>query len=234
VCLTTLVTRKVAEGVRMYSQQSWKELVGNRGKELVEANIGCVVDFYTQQADASNHAVREAACACIAELGDKIDKRCLSPHVLRLLEVLIACFRDERSVLVNCAFAQRMCIVPAFLCPENGVVGDCCSWPVRDAACIACGNFLRCFPTESAPHLDELFVLFFAHVTDPIWSVREDAAVALGSVVGAYGEDAFAKVHAELRLLLPAAKQQAANSSVRPAQINRIARFASKLSSSGL
>ena len=23
------------------------------------------------------------------------------------------------------------------------------SWPVRDAACVACGNFVSCFPTES-------------------------------------------------------------------------------------
>lgn len=144
---------------------------------------GCGSDQDTHLAPncASNHAVREAACACIAELGDKIDKACLSEHVLTLLRVLLECFRDE-------------------------------SWPVRDAACIACGNFLRCFPAESAPFLDDLFVLFFAHVVDPIWSVREDAAVALGAVVEAYGDEAFLKVHTELLSMLPAAKEQPANS----------------------
>lgn len=43
----------VAEGVRLYSQQSWKIIAGDSGKALVEANIGNVVKFYTEQADAS-------------------------------------------------------------------------------------------------------------------------------------------------------------------------------------
>ena len=30
------------------------------------------VEFYISQSDADNHAVREAACACIAELGSKV------------------------------------------------------------------------------------------------------------------------------------------------------------------
>ena len=31
-----------------------------------------VVEFYISQSQAANHAVREAACACIAELGTKV------------------------------------------------------------------------------------------------------------------------------------------------------------------
>jgi len=30
------------------------------------------VEFYISQTKADNHAVREAACACIAELGTKV------------------------------------------------------------------------------------------------------------------------------------------------------------------
>ena len=30
------------------------------------------VTFYISQTEADNHAVREAACACIAELGSKV------------------------------------------------------------------------------------------------------------------------------------------------------------------
>ena len=30
------------------------------------------VEFYVSQTKADNHAVREAACACIAELGTKV------------------------------------------------------------------------------------------------------------------------------------------------------------------
>ena len=55
-----------------YNQATWKEVVGNRGQELVEKHVAEIVGFYLSQADAANHAVREAACACIAELGLKV------------------------------------------------------------------------------------------------------------------------------------------------------------------
>jgi hypothetical protein len=45
------------------------------------------------QTHADNHAVREAACACIAELGNKIGREALQPHVNALLEALLSCFR---------------------------------------------------------------------------------------------------------------------------------------------
>ena len=85
------------------------------GVDLVTAQIRPFVDFYIAQTRADNHAVREAACACIAELGAKLPPDCLRDHVTALLAALIDCFRDD-------------------------------SWPVRDAACIACGNFIKSFP----------------------------------------------------------------------------------------
>jgi hypothetical protein len=39
--------------------------------------INQTVAFYVEQSDADNHAVREAACACIAELAQKIDRDAL-------------------------------------------------------------------------------------------------------------------------------------------------------------
>lgn len=74
--------------------------------------------FYISQTEANNHAVREAACACIAELGSKINKQAVQPYVQRLLDALIVCFQDD-------------------------------SWPVRDAACLACGNFIMSFPQQA-------------------------------------------------------------------------------------
>ncbi|RMX42240.1 hypothetical protein pdam_00011613 [Pocillopora damicornis] len=107
----------VAEGVRIYSQQSWKMIVGTEGKHLVEKYITETVEFYISQTKADNHAVREAACACIAELGTKVSQDSLRSHVSELLQALVFCFKDD-------------------------------SWPVRDAACVACGNFVLCFPQE--------------------------------------------------------------------------------------
>lgn len=69
-----------------------------------------VVFYYISQSKANNHAVREAACAVIAELMEKVDKAAVSPHVPDLLRALLLCFKDS-------------------------------SWPVRDAACTACGRY---------------------------------------------------------------------------------------------
>lgn len=68
-----------------------------------------VVFYYISQSKANNHAVREAACAVIAELMEKVDRQAVSPHVPDLLRALLLCFKDS-------------------------------SWPVRDAACTACGR----------------------------------------------------------------------------------------------
>lgn len=62
----------MAEGVKLYSQETWRLVTNGRGVALVEENIEGVVKFYIGQSQASNHAVREAACACIAELGSKV------------------------------------------------------------------------------------------------------------------------------------------------------------------
>ncbi|KAJ7369805.1 hypothetical protein OS493_036321 [Desmophyllum pertusum] len=150
----------VAEGVRIYSQQSWKMIVGTEGKHLVEKYITETVKFYISQTQADNHAVREAACACIAELGTKVNPDSLRPNVSDLLQALVCCFRDD-------------------------------SWPVRDAACVACGNFVLCFPQECSSSMDELYPLFFENLSDSIPSVRQGAAMSLGNVVKAYGEGAL-------------------------------------------
>lgn len=134
----------------------------------------------------------------------------MSPFVPRLLRALLMCFKDA-------------------------------SWPVRDAACLACGRCVTAFPEESRevlevrrggvggggreavdccgpfwspavasslrpalpsppslppshPPLQELYALWFAHLWDNIYSVRQDSATALGNAVRAYGDEAVARI----------------------------------------
>ena len=56
------------------------------------------------------------------------------------------------------------------------------------AACLACGNFVLCFPAECRGFLEELFPLFLANLEDSIPSVRQGASVAIGNIVKAYGK----------------------------------------------
>ncbi|KAL4425118.1 hypothetical protein ABPG77_008223 [Micractinium sp. CCAP 211/92] len=171
----------VAEGVRLYSQETWRQVMGDSGREWVAKCASQVVAYYIEQSKANNHAVREAACACIAELMCKVDKEAVAPYVPRLLRALIMCFKDA-------------------------------SWPVRDAACLACGRCVTAFPEESREVLKELYSLWFAHLSDNIFSVREDTAVALGNAVRAYGDEATARIVAVLRDTVLEARDQPADS----------------------
>lgn len=150
----------IAEGVRIYSQETWRQVTGEFGKELVEKYIDKFVQYYEEGTASDNQAVREAACSCIAELATKVDAHIVQPHVPALLAVLLTCFHDS-------------------------------NWPVRDAACLACGNFISAFPAESQPSMDALFPLFFSNLGDNIASVRQGAASSLKNVVKAYPDTAL-------------------------------------------
>ncbi|XP_065898567.1 uncharacterized protein [Dysidea avara] len=167
----------VAEGVRVYSQQTWLTVTKNQGVHLVEERISSVVAFYVAQSSADNHAVREAACACIAELGSKVSKDILSPHVAKLLSTLLVCFKDE-------------------------------CWPVRDAACLACGNFVSCFPAECLPKWEEILSLCLINLEDSISSIRQGAAISVAQMIQTYGDDVFENVLSILKTRLPLVKDQ--------------------------
>lgn len=147
----------IADGVRIYSQRSWQEICGDQGIKFVENHIEAVVKYYIQATQANNHAVREAACHCIAELAIKINSDKTRPFVPSLINALLDCFKDD-------------------------------SWPVRDAACVSCGNLLLEFYDEVRSHENVLYKLFLGNLQDPIPSVRAGAAITLGKYAKAYPE----------------------------------------------
>ena len=191
----------LAQGVKLYSQETWREVFGGADEDGLHASgesrggggIGAVARnaaplcrYYSKMCDADNHAVREAGCQGVAELAQKVGQHplyaeYLSPYVNMLLQALLMCFHDE-------------------------------SWPVRDEACLACGTFCIAYVEECRPELPTLFERWTEQLTDQIWSVREDAAVALGDAVTAYGPDMLEKVLPIIRKSLPAAKEQPAMS----------------------
>jgi hypothetical protein len=111
--------------------------------------------------------VREAACHCISELCTKVAQAGTE-------------FRDPFKPHIQSLL---------------GALVDCFkdeSWPVRDAACVACGSFVATFPEESSEKYSELCDLWFAHLSDNINSVRHHSALALAEVFSAadiYQED---------------------------------------------
>lgn len=61
----------------------------------------------------------------------------------------------------------------------------CCAgraWTVRNAACVAFGQVVLAYPEQCQSQLDAIIAKLLKHLSDPISSVREDSAVALGQV----------------------------------------------------
>ena len=107
----------VAEGLRLYSQETWKNVVGEKGKDYVLTYFDLFITFYLEQGGSDNYAARETACLCISELCSKIavlNKEIMKPYVSRMLECLIGCFKDP-------------------------------VWAVKETACVACGRFVLVF-----------------------------------------------------------------------------------------
>eukprot|EP00927_Polykrikos_kofoidii_P042285 TRINITY_DN3615_c0_g1_i1.p1 TRINITY_DN3615_c0_g1~~TRINITY_DN3615_c0_g1_i1.p1 ORF type:complete len:827 (-),score=154.80 TRINITY_DN3615_c0_g1_i1:44-2455(-) len=184
----------VAEGVRLYSQETWKSVCGPRGgARLLMAHIDEVISEYCTAAKAPNHAVREAACNCISELAARVAgtpqepspfrEHFTPPRIETLMDTLMAAFQDE-------------------------------SWPVRDIASTAVGHFVRSFPSECAKHRSLLLELWFEQIQDNIPSLRSNGAAALCGVIVGPWSDLWEDVLIRLRELLPAAEKQADNSEI--------------------
>lgn len=62
----------VAEGVRVYSIETWRLTFGESGRQVVCDYAKEICEYYITQSAADNHAVREAACHCISELCTKV------------------------------------------------------------------------------------------------------------------------------------------------------------------
>lgn len=144
----------IAAGVRIHNQDTWRKLFPSGGSEYVNINISSFVAFYCKQIAADNHAVREAACACIAELAQKCSPDALENQWEPMLKSLIDCFGDD-------------------------------SWPVRDATCIASGNFVNTLPEVTKPMHPVLYQKFLENCMDPIASVRQGGATSLGYLIKA-------------------------------------------------
>eukprot|EP01138_Halocafeteria_seosinensis_P007700 gb/GECG01007868.1/.p1 GENE.gb/GECG01007868.1/~~gb/GECG01007868.1/.p1 ORF type:complete len:665 (+),score=73.80 gb/GECG01007868.1/:1-1995(+) len=177
----------VAAGVRNASQALWESLFppseGKGAKDAIVRHIDAFVQYYSEQADSDNHAVREAACHCISELSLKLPSVPLRKHVANLLEVLLQCFDDESWPVRDAACEATGKFVEAF--PDE--CKDCCE--------------------------EKLVPRWRAHLWDNVWSVRKNSAISFKRYLRAYGDEAYPTVAAILESYLPSVKDQPKESS---------------------
>ncbi|RUS87848.1 hypothetical protein EGW08_004381 [Elysia chlorotica] len=171
----------VAEGVRIYSQETWRQITKGEGKTLVENYIDDVVSFYVVSTESDNHAVREAACACIAELGSKIDKTVVRPYVCKLLETLLICFNDDSWPVRDAACIACGHFVLCF--PEESRSSLPALYPlffnnlqdnipsVRQGAAVAISNIVKAY--DAAEH-----EIVFAKIKEGFEKIKDQKATS--------------------------------------------------------
>lgn len=176
----------VAEGVKLYSLESWKIVMGSEGKVWIGKCIEKVVQYLEEQSKADNHAVREAACQTFSEIATKLEESFIAPYVSRIIASLIDCFKDESWPVRDHACTACSQIV--------------CKYPlVADSP-------------DSRPGLSELYDLWIAHLADNIPSVRENSAMALSRVAKAFPVDhdlcGIERMIEDCKQLLPSVENQ--------------------------
>lgn len=65
----------LADGVKLFSQETWRMFMGEAGREMVGKYAQDVTDYYCMASELDNHCVRESACHSIAEMAEKV-RRC--------------------------------------------------------------------------------------------------------------------------------------------------------------
>lgn len=128
----------LAEGVRLYSQGTWKAHVPN-GKDVLEKHLARVLKYYMRALDEDNHVVRESAALAIGEAVEKLESEIVSPHLTLLIEGVKAAFYDE-----SWPVRDRACVVLSRIGKRWGVTDEVwdliCSnltdqiWSVRENA----------------------------------------------------------------------------------------------------
>ncbi|THD20663.1 Armadillo type fold, partial [Fasciola hepatica] len=146
----------VAEGVQIYSQDTWCRITKGEGRKLLSTYLESALDYYIQQTKADDHAIREAACASIAECVAKLDSSLLLPHLSKLLEALFICFDDDSWPARDAA------------CTAMGTLISC----LPEA-------------TKRCGYADLMAKQFLYNLSDSIPSIREGAAYSIARILNA-------------------------------------------------
>jgi hypothetical protein len=170
-----------AEGIKVFSQETWRQVMKNNGKNLTADFMNEVVEYYSQQGlnDGSN-PLREAACLGIGELATKIDQDAVRNHIHILISTLMHNMEHQNS------------------------------WAIVDAACLSATDLILNFPHECRSDLPSLVDLLFENLSHVVWSVRENAAIALGAIASKF-PDLLPSFQAKLSILFARIGEQPAD-----------------------
>lgn len=146
-----------AEGIKVFCQDTWRQIIKTKGRALLATYMTDVVEYYSKQGlNDDSSPLREAACLAIGELATKVDQDAVRVHVHALIATLMHNLGHQHS------------------------------WAIVDAACLSVTDLVLNFPQECRPDLPHLIDALVDNLSHVVWSVRENAAIALGAVVSRF------------------------------------------------
>ncbi|GAB0489840.1 hypothetical protein MMPV_001066 [Pyropia vietnamensis] len=154
----------VADGVRVYSLGTYATspvTAGGRGRATLIAHLPVAVEYFVAQAEADNHAVREASCRSLAEVAAVLPANAVTPLLERMIPALVTATDDGswpvRDVAMD-AIAAVAAAYPAAVADTGVLDGP-----------------------------DGVVAVWHAALQDVIPSVRHGAAACIARAAAAYG-----------------------------------------------
>lgn len=150
-----------AEGLRAVCQETWKCAFPIDGPRVIAQQAEAFINVYLAEMKTSkDDGAREAACYAVGEMAAKVTEA----------EDVIGSFAPEMIECLQARFHDA-------------------SWSVRAAACNASVSVVKRFSAQlNAVATDRLVDGLVECLSDPVWSVRDEAAIALGVLVRLYSE----------------------------------------------
>jgi hypothetical protein len=136
----------IADGVRIYSQETWSLVMGSKGRDHIKATMDEVVEYYVASTHGVNHMIIESACAAIAELASKVDRESVRPFARRLYEALLICLQSD-----SWPVSDGACIATAVLVKHHPLV------------------LAETSSSHEDNQIDNLLSVYFTHLQDSIW-----------------------------------------------------------------
>jgi hypothetical protein len=148
-----------AEGVKSLCQEAWKLAFPSGAAPTIAKRAETFVEVYLAEMKSSrDDLAREAACQALGELAAKVKCSIVESYAQEVESDLISQMQDS-------------------------------SWSVRAASCMACCNYVSAFPELLEPSATtKLMEALQICLTDPIWSIRDEAAITLGVLSKLYPE----------------------------------------------
>eukprot|EP00347_Sterkiella_histriomuscorum_P007190 403349918 len=171
----------MAEGIKIYNQDTWKQVVGQEGKQYLAKLNEEVTEFYITQLKSENFQVREVATECLDEIFKNVASQQLNaykPKLNRIVSNLLESIKDIQ-------------------------------WQVRKGVAITLSEIFKIYDISDfeKEQLEAVQQLALKYLSENIPTVREACAILCG-VIALKNQDFKAELLKYLQENLLKAKQQ--------------------------